>query len=107
MPLTAPSSSTISTAAVAPFGLKPPSGFLRCFASSTVSRASAWTNSPWSPASAACVTVFNAAEVSLTASIGPPGSAIEIDRPATNGARLSRAHSSSVKSAFDAMGATS
>jgi hypothetical protein len=44
---------------------------------------------------------LSVAAVSLTASIGPPGSAREMASPATNGARLSRAHSSSVKSALD------
>jgi hypothetical protein len=78
---------------------KPPSGFFRSRASATASRAIACASSPRSPASAA-VTVFSVAAVSLTASIGPPGSASEIAMPATNGARLRRVHSSSVKSAF-------
>jgi hypothetical protein len=47
-----------------------------------------------------------AALVSLTASIGPPGSASEIAMPATSGARPRRAHSSSVKSVFVDMDAT-
>src|SRR5690349_3970510 len=38
--------------------------------------------------------------VSFAASIGPPGSASEIARPATNGARTIRAQSSSEKSLF-------
>src|SRR5687768_5838627 len=40
---------------------------------------------------------------SLASSIGPPGSAMEIASPATNGARRTRAHSSSVKSLFVVM----
>src|SRR3954447_12095198 len=43
--------------------------------------------------------------VSLAASIGPPGSANEIARPATNGARTTRVHSSSGKSLFVVTGA--
>ena len=38
--------------------------------------------------------------VSFVASMGPPGSASEIAMPATNGARTTRDHSSSVKSLF-------
>ena len=41
---------------------------------------------------------FSDALVSLASSIGPPGSAREIAIPATNGARRTRTHSSSVKS---------
>ena len=52
-------------------------------------------------------TVFSVAEVSLTSSIGPPGSASEIAIPATNGPRLSRVHSSSPKSALVVIGASS
>jgi hypothetical protein len=40
---------------------------------------------------------------SLAISIGPPGSANEIAIPATNGARRTRTHSSSVKSLFVVM----
>src|SRR6187455_2489376 len=47
--------------------------------------------------------VFSEAIDSLSASIGPPGSASEIARPATSGARPSRVHSSSVKSALVVM----
>src|SRR4051812_29889676 len=98
MRLTSPSSARISTPAFAPeLGLKPPSGFLRCAASATTSLAIAPGSSPRPPPSAPR-TVLSVAAVSLTASIGPPGSAREIAIPATNGARLSRAHSSSVKS---------
>src|SRR6185437_3153602 len=49
---------------------------------------------------------FSTAEVSLTTSIGPPGSAIVIAMPATCGARTSVAHSSSVKSALPVMAGT-
>ena len=102
MRLTSRSSSRISTPAFAPLpGLNPVSGFLRCLESSATSRAIAATRSPRPPASAAPSTVFSVADVSLTASIGPPGSASEIAMPATNGARLIRAHSASVKSAFE------
>src|SRR3954454_7656660 len=58
------------------------------------------TSSPRPPVPAAPTTDFRVADVSLTTSIGPPGSDSEIAMPATNGARLSRAHSSSVKSAL-------
>ena len=44
--------------------------------------------------------------VSFVASIGPPGSASEIAMPATNGARTTRDHSSSVKSLFVVMAAS-
>ena len=44
------------------------------------------------------VAVRTDAIVSLVASIGPPGSASEIAMPATIGARMTRVHSSSVKS---------
>jgi hypothetical protein len=46
---------------------------------------------------------FNDADVSLVSSMGPPGSAMEIAIPATNGARRTRTHSSSVKSLFVVM----
>ena len=100
--------STISRAAPAPFaGLNPASGLLRCFVSAVTSRAIASTSSPRPPPSAAPTTVRSVAAVSFTASIGPPGSASEIAMPAMNGARLSCVHSSSVKSVFDVMSASS
>src|SRR5215211_7632335 len=46
---------------------------------------------------------FKDAADSLASSIGPPGSAREIAIPATNGARRTRIHSSSVKSLFVVM----
>ena len=63
------------------------------------SPATAPTNPPRLPCSAP-VTVFNVAAVSFANSIGPPGSENVIAMPATNGARLSRVHSSSLKSAL-------
>src|SRR3954453_1243423 len=71
-----------------------------------MSAVSASTSSPRPPPSAPASTVFSTAAVSLSASIGPPGSASEMPIPATIGARFSRAHSSSVKSAFEVMWAT-
>src|SRR6188472_4463948 len=46
---------------------------------------------------------FRVAIVSLAASIGPPGSASEIARPATKGPRTILVHSSSVKVSFVVM----
>jgi hypothetical protein len=57
----------------------------------------AWTASP------TCLTI---AAVSLTTSMGPPGSASVIAVPARNGARRTAAHSSSLKSALPVMVAT-
>ena len=94
------SSSRISWPASAPFGLNSRSGFLWALASATASEATAPTNSPRPAPSAAPMTVFSAAAVSFASSIGPPGSDSEIAMPATNGARLIRAQSSSVKSAL-------
>src|SRR3954452_12767507 len=62
--------------------------------------ATAWTNAPRLVSCAAWSTAFSDAAVSFASSIGPPGSDSEIAMPATNGARLTRVHSSVVKSAL-------
>src|SRR5215212_8867042 len=101
MALTACSSSRICCPAVAAVvGLKPLSGFCLCWVI-------AWTSKAISASSCSrvggLVADFKDAEDSLASSIGPPGSAREIAIPATNGARRTRIHSSSVKSLFVVM----
>jgi hypothetical protein len=96
---TARSSSRISAPAVAELlGLKLFAGFCRCWIMAWMSRATAASSSCWLGGTVAARSV---AIPSLEISIGPPGSAIVIAKPATIGARRTRSHSSSVKDAFD------
>src|SRR5688572_14769036 len=98
------SSSRISVPAAAPLlGLNPETGFLRSRAWSRTSLAIASTSAPRPLSPAAASTLWRVALVSLNASIGPPGSASEIAMPARNGARLTRVHSSSLKSVLEVM----
>src|SRR6266540_1946184 len=82
----------------APNPMKPPS--FAASAAACTSNATDVSSSSWLGGS---VADRRDAIVSLVSSIGPPGSAIEIAKPATNGARRIRIHSSSVKSFLDVM----
>jgi len=74
-------------------GLKPAIGFCFSFTIERISCEMATSSSSWLGGVDVALRV---AIVSLASSIGPPGSAIEMASPATNGARRSRTHSCSV-----------
>src|SRR4051794_38243984 len=104
MPRTRESSSRICLPArPAESGLKPLTGFwCRSAISLTV-----WATSPTRslrPSWIVVPTTLTTAPVSLTTSMGPPGSASVIAVPATRGARTMADHSSSLNSAFPVMG---
>ena len=91
------SSSSTPSPGLGPSGLKPLSGFSRFCAISWMSSA---TSESSCSRDGGFVAFFSVAIDSLAVSIGPPGSASEMARPATSGARRTRVHSSSVKSVF-------
>jgi hypothetical protein len=87
------SSRTIFPASAALSGLNPASGFCFWFIIEAISWETATSSSS---RVGGVVAALRVAIVSFAISIGPPGSAIEMASPATNGARRSRIHSSSV-----------
>src|SRR4051794_35269146 len=103
MPRTRESSSRICLPArPAESGLKPLTGFWCRSAIALTSWATSPTRSP-RPSWIVVPTTLTTAPVSLTTSMGPPGSASVIAMPATRGARTMADHSSSLNSAFPVM----